>query len=74
MTPELEEVALGIVRRSFEKQSTCEVAGTVGHLFLTILKTTDEKNVLLKETQEMAAQEHKVQTAVDSLKNEMTLI
>ena len=49
VTPKLVGVALGIVSRSFEKQSACEAVGTVGWLLLTVLKGSTE------ETQEMAA-------------------
>ena len=49
VTPEAVGVALGIVNRSFEKQSAREAAGTVGWLLLTVLKRSTE------ETQEMAA-------------------
>ena len=49
VTPEAVGVALGIVRRSFERQSAHEAAGTVGWLLLTVLKRSTE------ETQEMVA-------------------
>ena len=68
MTPEAVGVALGIVSRSFEKQSAREAVGTVGWLLLTVLKGSTEV------TQEMAAQEHKRQTSVDSLRKEMALM
>ena len=38
VTPEAVGVALGIVSRSFEKQSAHEAVGTVGWLLLTVLK------------------------------------
>lgn len=51
------EMALGMLRRSFVRQSAHKV-GTMGWLFLTILKkAADERNVLLKETREMAVWE-----------------
>ena len=54
--PEAVGVALGIVSRSFERQSALEAVGTVGWLLLTVLKkSTEEKDMLLKKTQEMAA-------------------
>ena len=49
VTPEAVGVALDIVSRSFEKQSACEAAGTVGWLLLPVLKRSTE------ETQEMVA-------------------
>ena len=56
VTPEAVGVALGIVSRSFEKQSAREAVGTVGWLPLTRLKkSTEEKDMLLKKTQEMVA-------------------
>ena len=36
VTLEAVGVALGIISRSFEKQSFCEAAGTVGWLLLTV--------------------------------------
>ena len=68
MTPEAVGVALGIISRFFEKQSACEAAGTVSWLLLTVLKRSTE------ETQEMEACERELQTFVDSLKKEMTLM
>ena len=53
VTPEAVGVALGIVSRSFEKQSAREST---------------------EETQEMAAQERKLQISVDSLSKEMALM
>ena len=54
--PEAVGVALGIVSRSFERQSAHEAVGTVGWLLLTVLKkSTDKRNTLLKKTQEMVA-------------------
>ena len=56
VTPEAVGVALGIVSRSFERQRAREAAGTVGWLLLTVLKrSAEEKDMLLKKTQEMAA-------------------
>ena len=49
VTPEAIGVALGIISRSFEKQSAREAVGTVGWLLLTVLKKSTE------ETQEMVA-------------------
>ena len=75
MTPEAVGVALGIVNWSLEKQSAHKASGTVGLLFLTVLKnSTEEKDMLLKKTQKMAAPEHKLKTSVDSLKKEMALM
>ena len=68
VTPEAVGVALDIVSRSFEKQSTGEAAGTMGWLLLTVLIRSTE------ETQEMAARERELQTSVDSLRKEMALI
>ena len=49
VTPEAVGVALGIVSKSFERQSAREAAGTVGWLLLTVLKkSTEEKDMLLK--------------------------
>ena len=42
VTPEAVGVAHGIISRSFEKQSACEAAGTVGWLLLTVLKRSTE--------------------------------
>ena len=53
--PEAVRIALGIVSRSFERQSACEAAGTVGWLLLTVLKKSTDENMPLQETQEMAA-------------------
>ena len=54
VTPEAVEVSLIVIRRSFEKQSAHEAVGTVSWPFPKVLKkSTDEKNVILKEIQEM---------------------
>ena len=58
--PEAVGVALGIVSRSFERQSAHKAAGTVGWLFLTVSKRSTEKDIFLKKTQEMVAQEYKL--------------
>ena len=56
VTPKAVGEAFGIVSRYFEKQSAHEAAGTVGWLLLTVLKkSTEEKDMLLKKIQEMAA-------------------
>ena len=73
--PEAAGVALGIISRHFERQSAREAVGTVGWLLLTVLKkSTEEKDTLLKKTQEMVAREHELQTSVDSLKKKMALM
>ena len=55
-------------------KSAREAAGTVGWLLLTVLKMSiEEKDTVLKNTQEMVAQEGGLQTSVDSLKKEMAL-
>ena len=41
--PEAVGVTLGIVSRSFDRQSACEAAGTVGWLLLKVLKSLQKR-------------------------------
>ena len=77
VTPEAVGVALGIVSRSFEKQSARESTEETQEMAARKHKLQTSVDSLRREMalmQEEVAREHKLLTSVDSLKKKMTLI